>query len=93
MADRRMFMVGLTTLSLLWMLGASELRASDPPSEGEESSVSVRLYLSEGALPSDDPLSSAWDSVPASEFKLAPQVHWQDRIQEATVFRESAGFA
>ncbi|MCH8041962.1 MAG: hypothetical protein IH977_16700 [Nitrospinae bacterium] len=53
--------------------------------EPQEGSVAVRLYLTDGALPKDDPMSSAWDSVQPSEFKLSPQVHWQDRIQEVTV--------
>ena len=48
-------------------------------------SVSVRLYQVEGSLPADDPNSAQWASVPESEFKLAPQVHWKDRIQEVTV--------
>jgi DMSO reductase family type II enzyme heme b subunit len=47
--------------------------------------VAVRVYLTEGSIPSDDPNSSAWDSVPQSEFNLAPQVHWPPRIQEVTV--------
>ncbi len=59
--------------------------ASDPPPEGATASVSVRAYLTEGAVPTDDPTSSAWDSVASSEFNLAPQVHWPDRLQEATV--------
>ena len=58
---------------------------SEPPAEGEPASVSVRVYLTEGALPVDDPNSPAWDSVAASEFNLAPQVHWPERLQEATV--------
>ncbi len=53
--------------------------------EPQEGSVAVRLYLTDGAIPKDDPMSSAWDSVQPSEFKLSPQVHWQDRIQEVTV--------
>ncbi len=53
--------------------------------EPQEGSVAVRLYLTDGALPKDDPMSSAWNSVQPSEFKLSPQVHWQDRIQEVTV--------
>lgn len=85
MADRRILIVGLMTLSLIWIVGSSGARASEPPSDGGSGSVSVRMYLSDGALPSTDPMDSAWNSVPASEFKLAPQVHWQDRIQETTV--------
>ena len=47
--------------------------------------VSVRLYLTDEPLPATDPMSSVWQSVPASEFSLAPQVHWPNRIQEVTV--------
>ena len=72
--------------SLIWSLVFLGIPAyaSDPPAD-EPSSVSVRVYSTEGSLPSDDPNSSAWDSVPQSEFNLAPQVHWPDRLQEATV--------
>ncbi|RMH31938.1 MAG: hypothetical protein D6690_15150 [Nitrospirae bacterium] len=59
--------------------------ASDPPDESQQGSVAVRLYLTEGPLPVDDPMSAVWDTVPASTFDMAPQVHWQDRIQEVTV--------
>ncbi len=59
--------------------------ASEPPAEGQPESVSVRVYLTEGTLPVDDPNSPVWDSVAVSEFNLAPQVHWPDRLQEATV--------
>lgn len=73
-------LIGL--FSVLWF---SQGIASEPPTPGESGSVSVRLYQLEGSLPSDDPNSSQWDSVPGSEFKLAPQVHWPPRIQEVTV--------
>ena len=70
------------SLSLL----PNQVLASDPPPEGAPASVSVRVYLTEGAaVPTDDPNAPAWDSVPSSEFNLAPQVHWPDRIQEVTV--------
>jgi len=78
-------MIPLWSIIFSGCLGASWVFASDPPPAGQEGSVSVRLYLSEGPLPSSDPLSSAWASVPSSEFNLAPQVHWPDRIQEVTV--------
>jgi len=42
------------------------------------------MYQVEGALPVD-PSSPQWESVPQSEFKLSPQVHWPERIQEVTV--------
>jgi len=73
--------------SLIWSLVFLGIPAyaSDPPAEGQPTSVAVRVYLTEGSIPSDDPNSSAWDSVPQSEFNLAPQVHWPDRLQEATV--------
>ena len=73
-------------LGVSGLLGASIGLASDPPPADEAlGSVSVRLYQVEGSLPADDPNSAQWDSVPESEFKLAPQVHWPERIQEATV--------
>jgi hypothetical protein len=59
--------------------------ASEPPADGQPASVSIRVYLTEEALPVDDPNSSVWDSVASSEFNLAPQVHWPERLQEATV--------
>ena len=59
--------------------------ASDPPPEGGGGSVAVRLYLIDGAIPADDPNAAAWNAIQPAEFKLAPQVHWPDRIQEVTV--------
>ena len=85
MACRKILILALFSLSLQGWIGASWVVASDPPPEGQQGSVSVRMYLTEGTLPASDPQSSAWDSVPASEFNLAPQVHWPDRIQEVTV--------
>ena len=75
------FVIIFGSLSLLGM----PVFASDPPPEGASASVSLRVYLTEGAVPTDDPTASAWDSAAASEFNLAPQVHWPDRIQETTV--------
>ncbi|GJL54668.1 MAG: hypothetical protein NPIRA02_18000 [Nitrospirales bacterium] len=75
----------LTLMCVLPVSLAGSVYASDPPPEGAPASVSVRVYLSEGAVPIDDPQSSAWDSVAESEFNLSPQVHWPDRLQEATV--------
>ncbi len=72
----------ILTLLSFW---AVPVFASDPPPEGASASVSLRVYLTEGAVPTDDPTASAWDSAAASEFNLAPQVHWPDRIQETTV--------
>lgn len=76
----------ILVMGLLGALSVPGAIASDPPEEGaKQSSVAIRLYLTEGALPSDDPLSPAWENVPESQFNLAPQVHWQERLQEATV--------
>ena len=37
------------------------------------------------ALPIDDPNAAVWTSAPQAQFPMSPQVHWQNRIQEATV--------
>ena len=73
-------------MGIFGILGFTIGFASEPPPADEAAgSVSVRLYQVEGSLPADDPNSAQWASVPESEFKLAPQVHWKDRIQEVTV--------
>ena len=77
-------LVILVTVGSLISVGGSAV-ASEPPPDGQPESVAVRVYLTEDALPSDDPNSAMWDAVAASEFNLAPQVHWPDRLQEATV--------
>ena len=76
----------ITFVGTLGILGYSTGFASDPPPADEGgTSVSVRMYQVEGTLPGDDPNSPLWTSVPESEFKLSPQVHWPERIQEVTV--------
>lgn len=50
-----------------------------------QESVAVRAPIVEGSLPVDDPNAAAWNSAPAAQFPLSPQVHWQNRIQEVTV--------
>lgn len=50
-----------------------------------QESVAVRAMIVKGALPVDDPNAAAWNSAPAAEFPMSPQVHWQNRIQEVTV--------
>ncbi len=80
------FRVALGTLLIVAGLSVSWVLAADPPPAGEEiASVAVRLYLTEGSLPTDDPNAASWNAIRPSEFKLAPQVHWPDRIQEVTV--------
>ena len=65
----------------------SVLAEEEEPAQeaGLEEAVAVRLYLTEGTVPAEDPTAAAWDEVQASEFNLAPQVHWPDRLLDATV--------
>jgi DMSO reductase family type II enzyme heme b subunit len=86
MLNRLRFLSTIIFVGISGILGFSIGFASDPPPADEAlGSVSVRMYQVEGSLPADDPNSSQWDSVPQSKFKLAPQVHWPERIQEVTV--------
>lgn len=54
------------------------------PQAWAQESVAVRAKTVSGSL-ADDPAGAAWEKIPVSEFQLSPQVHWQNRIQEATV--------
>ncbi|MDA0738535.1 MAG: ethylbenzene dehydrogenase-related protein [Nitrospirae bacterium] len=85
MRRERFLGVALGTFLIAIGLGASWSVASDQPPEGKIASVAVRLYLTEGSLPTDDPNAASWNAIQPSEFNLAPQVHWPDRIQEVTV--------
>jgi len=79
------FLRTISTIMLLGLVNVAVGFASDPPPPGDTGSVSLRLYQVEGNVPAEDPNSSVWASIPGSEFKLAPQVHWPPRIQEVTV--------
>ena len=50
-----------------------------------QESVAVRAPMVKGALPADDPSAAVWSSATPATFPMSPQVHWQNRIQEATV--------
>jgi len=50
-----------------------------------QESVAVRATMVKGGLPVDDPNAAAWNGATQAQFPLSPQVHWQNRIQEATV--------
>ena len=50
-----------------------------------QESVAVRAVMVTGGLPVDDPNAAAWNNAPEAKFPMSPQVHWQNRIQEATV--------
>jgi DMSO reductase family type II enzyme heme b subunit len=52
-----------------------------PPVIAED--VAVRAKLKD-QVPTD-PLDPVWNTVPATEFPISPQVHWQKRIQQVTV--------
>jgi DMSO reductase family type II enzyme heme b subunit len=86
MQDKRRFRSVFAIMGMTALIAVPSVLASDPPADSDQlGSVSVRLYLTEDALPKDDPMAPSWNSVPSSWFNLAPQVHWQDRIQEVTV--------
>lgn len=50
-----------------------------------QESVAVRAPMVKGTLPADDPTAAVWSSATPATFPMSPQVHWQNRIQEATV--------
>jgi DMSO reductase family type II enzyme heme b subunit len=64
---------------------ALALACGAPTTVLAQESVAVRAGMVKGALPVDDPNAAAWAGAPVSQFPLSPQVHWQNRIQEATV--------
>ncbi len=53
------------------------------PTPAQESVV-VRVKLIQGEVPTD-PTAPIWEKIPATEFPLSPQVHWQKRIGTVTV--------
>lgn len=53
------------------------------PAPAQESVV-VRVKLIQGEVPTD-PAAPIWEKIPATEFPLSPQVHWQKRIGSVTV--------
>ena len=53
------------------------------PALAQESGV-VRAKLIQGEVPTD-PTAPIWDKIPATEFPMSPQVHWQKRIGSVTV--------
>ncbi len=86
MLNKLRFLSTVLFVGIFGILGSTVGFASDPPPADEVgASVSIRMYQVEGTLPANDPNSPQWASVPESEFNLAPQVHWPERIQEVTV--------
>jgi DMSO reductase family type II enzyme heme b subunit len=67
------------------MVAALILAGAAPGLAQEGESVAVRAPMVTGALPVDDPNAAVWNSATPATFPMSPQVHWQNRIQEATV--------
>lgn len=82
--------IGLLAVVFVWtglpaLEGVSAQEGEGEPAAAEEAEdVAIRVGLTEESLP-DAPFAPAWDKVPASDFKLAPQVHWPERLLDATV--------
>jgi DMSO reductase family type II enzyme heme b subunit len=70
--------------SVIAGLGVALLVAGTTITLAQES-VAVRAPMVKGTLPADDPNAEVWNSAPQAQFPMSPQVHWQNRIQEATV--------
>jgi DMSO reductase family type II enzyme heme b subunit len=75
-----------TMLSRQWLMtilavAIGLLWASPVPAQ---ESVVVRVKLIQGEVPTD-PTAPIWEKIPATEFPLSPQVHWQKRIGTVTV--------
>src|SRR5881296_2575161 len=49
-----------------------------------QETVVVRVKLIQGEIPTD-PLAPIWNTTPATEFPMSPQVHWPKRILQVTV--------
>src|SRR6266852_1635377 len=49
-----------------------------------QETVVVRVKLIQGAV-STDPLAPIWNTIPATEFPMSPQVHWPKRILQVSV--------
>src|SRR5712692_2583690 len=50
-----------------------------------QETVVVRVKLIQGEVPTD-PTAPIWNTIPGTEFPMAPQVHWQKRILQVTVW-------
>ena len=64
---------------------AEEKSAATVQAESTLQSVSVSAPMVKGALPADDPNAAVWSSATLARFPMSPQVHWPNRILEATV--------
>jgi DMSO reductase family type II enzyme heme b subunit len=57
--------------------------SAEPGLSSESNAVSAPLV--KGGLPADDPTAAVWNSAPQARFPMSPQVHWPNRILDATV--------
>ncbi|HUK57139.1 MAG TPA: ethylbenzene dehydrogenase-related protein [Nitrospiria bacterium] len=71
----------LIALSLAWAIGGFPAGASAQETGG----VVVFSKLIKGDIPAEDPTAAVWDTVPAVEFPMSAQVHWEPRIFSVTV--------
>ena len=60
---------------------------ASPELASESNSVSASLV--KGSLPADDPTAAVWNTAAQARFPMSPQVHWPNRILDATVDRKS----
>ncbi|MGH7181355.1 MAG: hypothetical protein ACREJN_05195, partial [Nitrospiraceae bacterium] len=78
--------VWLTTGLLIVQPVLAEEKApasAEPELSSESNAVSAPLV--KGGLPADDPTAAVWNSAPQARFPMSPQVHWPNRILDATV--------
>lgn len=66
-------------------VSAEEKGAVTAQPESTLQSVSVSAPMVKGTLPVDDPNAAVWSSATLARFPMSPQVHWPNRILEATV--------
>jgi DMSO reductase family type II enzyme heme b subunit len=67
------------------VVSAEEKAAATAQPESALQSVSVSAPMVKGTLPVDDPNAAVWSSATLARFPMSPQVHWPNRILEATV--------
>lgn len=66
-------------------VSAEDKVAATAQPESTLQSVSVSAPMVKGTLPVNDPNAAVWSSATLARFPMSPQVHWPNRILEATV--------
>ena len=78
--------VWLTTgLLIVQPVLAEEKAPAVAQPESSSESNAVNAVLVKGGLPTDDPTAAAWNTAAVAKFPMSPQVHWPNRILDATV--------